>query len=120
MNQAGRYGKTCLHWAVDHGNICTIQLLLDHGANVNQADSKGETPLGLAINKLNDNQQAHISRILIGHGANVRRKDSQGQTLLSTAVWRGNLKTIQLLVEARAGVDVHEEDPDGRTPIMIA
>ena len=41
----GREGLTPLHYAVRSGKLPLIQLLLDHGADVNARDPDGLTPL---------------------------------------------------------------------------
>jgi len=45
-------GYTSLHWAVENGDLATVQVLLHHGADVNIAASfdkhSGVTPLHLA------------------------------------------------------------------------
>ncbi|PIA25119.1 hypothetical protein AQUCO_12500026v1 [Aquilegia coerulea] len=48
INLTDKYGQTALHVAVHKGNLQTIKTLLDQGANVNKADSRGWTPKNLA------------------------------------------------------------------------
>lgn len=52
MNTPDHYGRTPLTYAITHFTNAeqffeTIQLLIDHGADVNQADRHGQTPLQL-------------------------------------------------------------------------
>ena len=42
-----RYGQTALHGAASMWEDGVIQLLVDHGANVNAEDQRGRTPLYL-------------------------------------------------------------------------
>ena len=41
-------GRTALHWAVEANDLEAVQKALEAGADVNAADSNGQTPLGLA------------------------------------------------------------------------
>lgn len=38
VNQADPYGFSPLHWAAQKGNVEIVQLLLDHGANIDSRD----------------------------------------------------------------------------------
>ena len=44
-NASKRDGTTGLHAAVANGHICAATLLLEYGANANQADRYGRAPL---------------------------------------------------------------------------
>lgn len=41
-------GCTPLHWAASHGNVATIQALVEAGASVVARDGAGRTPLDVA------------------------------------------------------------------------
>lgn len=43
------YGKTPLYWAAYKGQRRSVELLLEHGANVNMCCKHGGTPLHAAI-----------------------------------------------------------------------
>lgn len=44
-------GKTCLHWACESWAVCTVQWLLDHGANCGLEDRYGNTPWDLVLER---------------------------------------------------------------------
>ncbi|XP_077353165.1 NF-kappa-B inhibitor-like protein 1 [Festucalex cinctus] len=47
----GKRQRSPLHLACSLGDDAIVRLLLDHGANVRQADKKGNTPLHVAVNR---------------------------------------------------------------------
>jgi ankyrin repeat protein len=74
--------KTSLLYAAREGHLDTVQLLLSSGANIEQADADGVTPLIMAIL----NNQIPVGRLLIEKGANVNASDWYGETPLWAAV----------------------------------
>ena len=62
---ASRYGRTALHIAAFNGSLSIVQLLIDHGANVNVADMNGHTPLDDAMYRCNK----IMINLLHAHGA---------------------------------------------------
>lgn len=67
-------GSTPLQLAAEYGMTQTAELLLDHGAEIDQADAQGDTALGLAAG----NGHVDMVKILLAHGA--------------TADWEKNFK----------------------------
>ncbi len=86
-------GTTPLHHAVEFFNREIMQLLIEHGANVNAAESGGWTPLHFAANE----PQPDAIPILVSAGANLRARDSDGRTPLQLAQNKGHSREVALL-----------------------
>ena len=116
---------TPLFWAIyncDQGinDNClqVIKLLLDHGANINQYDSTGDTPLLLAVEKGN----LAIVQLLLQRSANVDQHNFFGDTPLHSVIryrnWACGQNMAQLLIDH--GADVNLKTIHGNTPLHIA
>lgn len=79
--------KTALLYAARDDHADVVRLLLDAGANIEQADANGETPLLMAL----INGALDSANLLVERGANVRASDWYGQTPLFAAVDLRNL-----------------------------
>lgn len=90
MNEPNAYGNTPLHVACYNGQDVVVNELIDSGANVNQKNEKGFTPLHFAAASTHG---ALCLELLVGNGADVNMK--VGIHLESTLVFRSSLfKTI--------------------------
>lgn len=78
-------GKTALAFAADIGNIDSIELLIANGANVNNQDSLGFTPIHQTVLSSWTGRRAEAIRLLLKHGANPKLKDKRGKTALDWA-----------------------------------
>jgi len=79
--------KTPLLYAAREGHVDIVRLLLDAGANLEQADADGVTPLLIALM----NEHAEAASFLVERGANVNAMDWYGQSPLFVAVDVRNL-----------------------------
>lgn len=92
MNEPNAYGNTPLHVACYNGQDVVVNELIDSGANVNQKNEKGFTPLHFAAASTHG---ALCLELLVGNGADVNMK--VGIQLESTLVFRSSLfKTISV------------------------
>jgi ankyrin repeat protein len=76
----------------------TVQLLIEHGADVTMQDETYSTPLHLASSK----GSAKTVQLLIEHGADVTTKDSSNRTPLHLASSWVSITTVSLLKQQRA------------------
>jgi truncated hemoglobin YjbI len=72
---------TPLHQAARRGYAPVVAALLDHGANIEARDAKGQTPLRRAVNC----RQLPVVQLLIQRGANPRAEDNRRVTPLDAA-----------------------------------
>ena len=91
--------KTPLLYATRTGDLATTKLLVEAGANVEQADADGVTPLLNAILNAtvaarpgNTTEHMEVAHYLIEQGANINVADWYGQTPLFAAVDLRNLE----------------------------
>lgn len=68
MDEANVFGNTGLHMACYNGQEAVANELVNHGANVNQANGRGFTPLHLAAVSTNG---ALCLELLVNNGADV-------------------------------------------------
>jgi len=115
-------GCTPLQYAVDvtrwddnlgfRSNKAVVELLLTHGAGVNERDAFGDTPLFNAAS-------LDVMELLIEHGADVNASNSEnGNTVLHGAAAGGYLDVVELLIAH--GADFHARDFKGETPLHKA
>lgn len=91
-------GATPLLWAVMGQDSALVTLLLDHGADVNDATTAGSTPLHKAAVLGN----TALVRLLLARGANVNARNSGGQTPLTHALFKGH-EEVAMLLRQHAG-----------------
>jgi ankyrin repeat protein len=99
------FGYSPLTAAAGSGNREVCQLLVDHGADVNQIDIDGQVPLCLAAHE----GRMDICADLIEQGADVHAKTGGGWTALHGAAVKGDLRICELLVEHGADPTVENE-----------
>ncbi|KAL6401092.1 hypothetical protein AUP68_16816 [Ilyonectria robusta] len=93
---------TALHKAVYEGNLSAVELLIDHGANVNAQSEDQPTPLIIASRS----DDVEITQKLLNSGAVVNSTNGQGYTAMAEAVKRGNLDIVKLLAaESSSSLD---------------
>ena len=97
-------GGSPLHIASSKGFKDVIIKLIRLGADINQVDNNGNTPLHLAYN-------ADIAQLLLDYGANKYITNRMGQTPLDIAYKRGNAKMIEV-IDNHNDLEIKEPDED--------
>lgn len=115
-------GATPLLRAAYGGDLEMMNLLLEHGAEVNLPNIDGVTPFGAAAatggtrtGKKTEEVAMQTMRILLEHGADVNERGRGGLTPLHTAARGDRLELAQMLIEH--GADVAAKDARGLTPL---
>ena len=121
-------GNTALHLAIEFASPLTVHLLLEQGAQPDQANAVTlQTPLSLLASKMFDDYQSsrakkavEMAKILLRHGAFVDKPSPRNyqdennreypgkETPLLTAVRKKNFPMAKLLVENKANVNYSE------------
>ena len=101
--------------AVNRENVNATRKLLNNGANVNQNNENGRSPLMQA--SLLGNSE--LVKLLLAKGADVNKADKDGNTPLYMASSEGHAKVVKVLLSAR-GIDVNKADKYGLTALHRA
>ena len=105
-----------LHSAISTNSQLALIVLINLGADLEEVDSNGDTPLLVSIK--NDIISIPILQLLLNSGANANSTDSAGRTPLSYAAAAGLRYISELLLEK--GANVNSPDSTGRTPLSYA
>ena len=100
--------------AAKTGNVNRVRELIAAGADVNQQDNNGYTPLHWAA----ENGHQTVVQALIAAGANVNQPDNDGRIPLHWAAENDHQAIVQVLIAA--GADVNRQNNDGVTPLYGA
>lgn len=113
-------GFTPLHLAAFFGRALVVELLLAHGAPVNEVSQNpsGLRPIHSAVAHRQPQVALEISRALIAAGADVNVTQHAGWTPLHAAALHGNLPLVRALLEA--GANAGAKNDTGQTPASLA
>jgi len=113
VNASDKYTNTnALSYAIENHNPNMVNVLLSAGANLNQVNEGGRTPLMY----LNDAATVEFVRELISRGANVDASDESGETVLSNAVSACKIEVVKELINAGGRIDTKD---DHNTTILM-
>jgi len=119
----GEHGQNIpLCIAVTNSHLSVIGILLDHGADIEQTDGTGKTPLLIACKKL----CFGCVSILLDKGANIEARDRKGNTCLHLVIactdkkYNGNetMKIVRLLMDM--GVNSEINNANNLTAFQLA
>ena len=107
-------GMTPLHWASYWGNLETVDLLIDAGADPAVADDLGVTPLWTTAER----GDVALARKLLDAGADPNAALLSGETSVMTAARAGQTGLVALLLAE--GADPNARATRGQTALMWA
>lgn len=113
VSQVDKYGATPLYIAAEEGQSHVAELLLDRGADVNQArTNNGKTPLWVAA----ENGQLDVAKLLLDRGADINLANTNGAIPLWVAEKYGHTEIVDLLREAQDSAKKTEPETDKINP----
>ena len=93
-----------------------VQHMIDKGANINERNEDGWTPLMFASA---DNSNPEVIATLLQNGANINDRDEYGWTpLMYASAKNTNPEVISILLQN--GANINDRDKEGQTPLMYA
>jgi ankyrin repeat protein len=114
VNSPGYNGWSALHAAAFKGHVQVVQILLEHNADINAQNNRGEVPLHLAACPNSRDGLIPMMQLLLDHGADVNARDNEGSTPLhhsshtgDESRWRkaGTVEGTRFLLEHGASID---------------
>jgi len=107
-------GWTPLIIASDKGNVGSVGLLLEAGANTTARSQAGATALHRAALTLNGTR---VISLLLENGAEIDAQDNKGDTPLEYASWAGNTPAVQALMLAGADASIPDTGFPNQLPV---
>jgi ankyrin repeat protein len=98
---------TALHQACSIANLDLILFLAANGADVNQKDYQGRSPLHIACD---DATSDETIQQLLQHGADINAQDNRGRSVLYAACNSATIEIVQYLVVNGAVVKAYGDD----------
>jgi ankyrin repeat protein len=99
INKKGKKGYFTLYIACDKGDHDIVNLLLERGADINQATDDGTTELMAAVQENKDNSHLEIIETLLQAGANTGAEDNEDNTALHYAEENDDAEVIELIMQ---------------------
>ena len=114
IDAKSEFDETALMVASVWGQIIIVEILLNHGAEINMKNRYGETALILA------SACGHkaVAKLLLDRGAVLNMKTKYESTALITASREGRTETVKLLLDYGAEINIQENN--GYTALMWA
>ena len=103
-------GKTLLNLACSHNSLSIIELLISKGADLQQEDPAGCTPVFAAIEKMHHK----CVKRLIEAKADLNYKNKLGYTALGIACSIDDLETVKILIAAKADLNLTSNGYDAQ------
>lgn len=110
-------GQTALHLASYAGHDAIVELLLEHGAEVDAEDKEGKIPLFEAF----QHKRISTMKLLLSKEPHLQLDNIRfygGKTPLHVAIEQGNEDMLRLFL--RDGAYINDKDNYGHTPLILA
>ena len=108
-------GRSALHWTARDGHVQVVELLLDHGWDLEARTSAGQRPLHEAARF----GRVEVIQLLAARGAEINSQDNGRWTPLHWAAREGHPAAVKLLLSLGADISV-KRGSDGKTPEQMS
>ena len=105
-NDTDTYGNNLLMLVSEYGLVDVVEVLLKNGANPNNKNSDGRSPIMFASIRRG---HSDVVEVLLEYGANPNDKDNYGNTALIYAFKDNDLYTIKVLLDYGAEIGNKEK-----------
>ena len=112
-NLLNKKKQNSLFFMINDDNIIKLKHLVKNGANMNQQDIYGNTPLHNYL--LNSTKNGRGYYDFLRTGAKINLVNLKKQTPLHLAVYTNNFNAVETLLNARS--DINQQDIDGNTAL---
>jgi len=112
LNSADKNGNLPIHWLCARREINSELLIffLSNSDKINAKNRWGQTPLHIAcLTSKNDDKYECIG-LLLKCGGDANSKDNAGCTSLLYAAYHNNPRVLQMLIEAKAAINVQDNE----------
>ncbi|EFQ31580.1 uncharacterized protein GLRG_06869 [Colletotrichum graminicola M1.001] len=106
-------GWTPLYYGAQYGYADCMELLLDHGADLNHQDSYQGTALMRAV----DEDAQGAVELLVKRGMDVKRRDFLCRTVLHSAAVNRSWDTMKYFLKDVPDIEVNAQGDSGETPL---
>ncbi len=115
LNSENHARWSCMHYAAARGDTSVIRRMLDYGADIDQRNAAGRTPLAEAAKS----GQLKAVKLLLDEGAEVNIYDTEsGFTPLHSAAQKNHPAVVRRLLAA--GANVNARNQWNQTPLWQA
>lgn len=97
-----------LHQAVRNKQIDKINQLLANGADINEKDENGDTPLLIEC-KYNQDTATDIIKLLLDANANIKQRDAKNFSSMAYTASRGMIQKMRLLIAKIGTLQAHSD-----------
>src|SRR6266702_4559271 len=130
VNARDKDQATPLHLASYYGHVDAAEVLLDHGAQANAEDIRGQTPLHQVVlgnhdyqsnwgyQKSHPGRAVRLAQRLLEHGVDVNAQNKDHETPLHLASRLRLLEMARILLKHGANVNV--KNSEGKSPLQLA
>lgn len=118
LNEKNKFGKSLLHYTVEHNSIQCTEYLLQNGVDPNVSCNKLLVRYNTPVQIASGNDNLELLKLLIQYGGKFDLKDEGGTSPLDVAMANNALSCGKYLVAL--GADIFDKTDDGYTPLHFA